>query len=106
MKEDAINELGVLRSNLNEEHYCSYEDTIATQKALERANRVATRDAARLQSKRNISIAAWLITPWVILVGVIALAWFWLIEPAIHYHSLSIACSAHQYAACNELRQY
>jgi hypothetical protein len=32
--------------------------------------------------------------------------WYFAIEPLVHYHSLSVACSADVISACNALTQY
>jgi hypothetical protein len=68
-------------------------------------------EEAKRREKRALREQKWrfwlrLLRPWLILIAVIWGVWHFLAAPAIHYHSLSVACSAHDGGACYELRQY
>ena len=60
------------------------------------------REKRRERKIRRLMIAIALLVPCAILYGL----WYFAIEPIIHYHSLSVACSTHVISACSALTQY
>jgi hypothetical protein len=67
-----------------------------------RAAAQARAEARRASAYRKMAMAIAILVPCAIVYGV----WTFAVEPVIHYHSLSVACGAHQYNACQQLTAY
>jgi hypothetical protein len=59
-------------------------------------------EAKRAMRYRRLTIMVLIAAPCAIGYGM----WAFVVEPMVHYHSLSVACSANVRAACNALTNY
>jgi hypothetical protein len=73
--------------------------------AAHKANELARASAREARNTQRLHLFR-AILPFVVTAAVLYGLWVFVAEPMIHYHSLSVACGAHQYNACQQLQLY
>jgi hypothetical protein len=70
------------------------------------AAKTQRRDAKEAKTRAALTALFFMALPWLVGVAVFAATWRFVIQPVIHYHSLSVACGARDMNACSLLKQY